>query len=158
MNKILRVMTALILGCSLLVLLSILDLSFLKSEIVEYPILCGHKLTYGICSAPKFNLRRTYYKPSISRQEVLYWTEGFNVERLTKCAVRDRKNWSCKYDDGSAEIGFKDGRCFDHTLSPTVTVSDDVYYVSKLEWLNQQCKDSGLLYPLCLPLVSWISG
>lgn len=157
-NKISKPFKFLVFVYFALLCLSVVDLGFVKSEVTAYPIFCKQKLSYGVCSDPEYSLRRTHYKLIPSRQEVLHWIEGSNVERLTKCAIKDRTNWSCKYNDESAEFGFTDGRYWKYSLkeSSSADLLERVYYVSKTEWRNQSCKDSGMPYLICLPLISWL--
>ena len=87
---------------------------------------------------------------------MLYWVEGFNVERFTKCAVNNRTNWSCKYDDGSAEFGFNNGRYREISFGSGTSSEEYVYYASKWQWLNQGCQRTGLLYPACMALGTFL--
>lgn len=80
---------------------AVIDWGFVKSEIANYPLQCREGIRSGVCKNVAFALRKTTYKVMPDRQEVLHWVQGFRVERLTKCAVRDRQNWSCTYNDGS---------------------------------------------------------
>jgi hypothetical protein len=123
-----------------------IDWSFIKGEIVEYPMMCKTKVNLGNCSQPEVPLNRTTYKPNTSRQEVLYWSEATgDVQKLTKCAVRDRKNWSCKYDDESAEFGFTNGNYWSYSNSEmnsavSLEMNEKMYYLSRWGWMNERCK------------------
>lgn len=133
-----------------------IDWSFIKGEIVEYPMLCKTKVNLGTCSQPEVPLNRTTYKPNANRQEVLYWSEAIgDVERLTKCAVRDRKNWSCKYNDESAEFGFTNGSYWSHSnpeMNSTVgqDMDDRTYYLSRWGWMSERCKMDTSPFALCM--------
>lgn len=143
----------------LLLVIKAFDWGFLKGEITEYPVQCTHKLNYGGCNEPQFTLNKTTYKVLPDRQEVLYWNEASGtVEKLSKCAVKNRKNWSCSYNDDSATFGFTDGRYWSYTnqsMASDVGIEFDAktYYVSKWDWLKLKCRDSGTEGFLCLPLM-----
>ncbi len=144
-----------------LLFVAFIDWGFLKGEITDYPIQCQNKPVYGVCNKKDFALRKTTYKPSVQRQDVVYSTEGFDVKRLTKCAVKDRKNWTCTYDDESAEIGFTNGKFFEVSLKESKFVSEDmfdkIYYVPKHEWIRQSCRDSWINYYLCLLIINYLN-
>lgn len=154
------IISLVILGVVILFVIKVFDWGFFKSEITAYPAMCSEKVALGSCSNPEFTLNRTTYKVLSDRQEVLYWSEvSGDVQRLTKCAVKDRKNWSCKYNDNSAEFGFTNGKYWSYTnesMSSDVGLEMDrkTYYLSRWGWLNLKCKStSGLEKLLCLPVV-----
>lgn len=120
---------------------SISDGGYFSSNISAYPIECSEKRNnINNCEASEYTLRKTRFKVLPDRQEVLRWTEGFPVERLTKCAVSDRSNWSCKWRDESSFFGFKSGTFFDIDLPPAPATYDErTIYVSRLEWLRFKC-------------------
>lgn len=135
-------------------LLSFIDWGFLKSEITKYPVMCKGRVAYNTCDNPEFTLRKTTYKVLPQEQEVSYWTEGFDVQKLTNCAVGDRKNWTCRYNDNSAEFGFSNGSYWEVSLAPSLTaaLAEREYYVSKSRWLHLKCSNSRFHYLLCIPL------
>lgn len=149
----------LIIGFFVILLLKVIDWGFLKSEITEYPVQCKEKVSLNRCNNPYYTLGRTTYKVLPNRQEVLYWNEAIsNIEKLTKCAVKDRKNWSCKYNDESAEFGFRDGQFWHISAGKSTPIVEEltekIYYVSRLEYLNLGCKSSSSIeYLICLPMV-----
>jgi len=88
----------------LLVIYSI-DWGFLKGEVTEYGIAACPN-----CPTGMMTLNEQKYRPSLSRQEVVSWMPGFDfVDRYTKCAVVNRTNWECNYNDGSGRFGFSNG-------------------------------------------------
>jgi hypothetical protein len=119
-----------------LILLSIyvIDWSFLKGEIREYPIApCPE------CSGRVMTLNERVYKPSSTRQDVVSWMPGLGiVDRYTNCAVVNRKNWQCTYNDGSRTFGFSEGKYWnDDSQSKKLGWQ----YISrfrylKVKWLN----------------------
>ena len=117
---------------------------FFRSEITEYPVMCKKEPTLNKCQNPDSTLNKTTYKILKNRQEVLYWSSVDDVPRkLTKCAIKDRKNWSCKYNDESAEFGFKDGKFWNVSLEESI-LNDEyrkVYYPSRTEYLMTGCKN-----------------
>lgn len=136
---------------------SMIDFSFLKGEIIAYGLECEVKPRYNTCPGRTlFAMRARHYKPNKDRQEVLSWTEGFPPERLKDCAVVDRKNWQCRFDDKSATFGFQNGEYFNYP-----TVDKDIYkeyYVSRQEWVRRDCKDSVFSSWYCIPLHGFLRG
>jgi len=137
---------------------AVFDWGFLKGEITAYPIHCEELTGTGGCKKVGFTLRTTTYKPYAESQEVVYWVEGFPPEKLTQCAIRDTRNWSCKYNDGSAQFGFTGGRYWEITLIPGVT--DDfgkkTIYVSRWHWLKESCGGNWKVFFLCAPLMAFL--
>jgi len=84
-----------------------IDWGFIKHEITAYPIHCAHQVGLtGQCDNVDFALRTTTYKIDKKNQAVLNWVQGFEVYKLTNCAIRNRKNWTCQYSDSDTEFGF----------------------------------------------------
>lgn len=123
--------------------------SLFSSEITNYPVLCKEKPILNQCDNPEYTLGKTTYKILSNRQEVLYWHELYKkTERLTKCAIKDKKNWSCKYDDESMEFGFTYGKYWEIS-SKSSSIDDfwgDVYYSSRTEYLMVQCENNILCF------------
>lgn len=77
-------------------------LTLLTIYAIDWGILKGEITKYGIypckdCTAGKWTQNEKKYRPSVSRQEVISWTPGMTgVDKYTKCAVVNRKNWQCK--------------------------------------------------------------
>ncbi len=146
-----------LLGLVLLVFLfKVFDWGFLSSRITEYPAYCKVKVVYNTCSSPAYELNKTVYEVIPARQEVIYTSEGSPPNKLTNCAISDRSNWSCKYSDNSAELGFVNGRYYEVPLtdsSVTQDIKDHGYYLSKWSWLNVSAKYGcgGKFY--CYPLI-----
>jgi hypothetical protein len=141
-----------------ILVLAIIDWGFLKSEITNYIVECSEPPRLGVCKNVKYGLRPTTYKVMPDRQEVVHWTQGFAPERLTKCAVRDRKNWSCKYNDESAEFGFNGGSYWERTLKRGLLDPSTHTTVPRWEWLNQRCEDSALPFLICIPVISFLDS
>jgi len=89
-----------------ILIIYIIDWGFLKSEITKYPVWYISEFGWG-------TLNETVYKVSADRQEVIGHMPGLLVDRYTDCAVVDRKDWSCTYDDKSGRFGFNEGRFWD---------------------------------------------
>jgi hypothetical protein len=55
------------------------------------------------------------YRADADKQTVIKWIEGgiMGPSRLDNCAVRDRLNWRCEYEDGSGGAQMVDGRFSD---------------------------------------------
>jgi hypothetical protein len=129
-----------------------IDFSFLKGEIIAYPMQCDVKTQYGLCPGKtSYAMRATHFKPDYNRQEVAYWVGGLPPDSLKNCTVVDRENWKCEYDDKSDTFGFQNGVYFD---DPPASTPDDPfheYYVSRQVWLQQECNDSIYAGWLCIP-------
>ncbi len=117
------------------------DLGLFKGEITEYSLSCDkEKYVNYRCLEKWLPLNPTTYKPNTNKQQVLYWTLS-DIQTLKKCSVVNRKNWTCRYDDESAEFGFKDGQFWEASLGKSI--SDDLFetrYVSKLEYRLEEMK------------------
>jgi hypothetical protein len=92
----------------------LIDWDFMShSQITEYPILCKDTVVENQCAHPDHTEAVTTYTVNVDGQFVVYSSDSaFNkgvVRRLSKCAVQDRRNWTCKYDDESGEFGFTSG-------------------------------------------------
>lgn len=121
-----------------------------SSEITEYPVMCKEKPVLNRCDNLEYTLSKTTYKVISNRQEVIYWVEDFSPERLTKCAIKDKKNWSCKYNDESAEFGFKDGKFWEISLKPSLLEDqfNRTYYPSRTGYLMVNCENNLLCFLL----------
>lgn len=119
------------------------DFGFFKGEITEYSLSCDKKnyINYR-CTEKWLPLNPSTYKPNTNKQQVLYWSHATsNINTLTKCSVVDRKNWTCKYNDESAEFGFKNGQFWEVSLEKNV--SDDLFefrYVPKYIYRLEEMK------------------
>jgi hypothetical protein len=116
-----------------------------NSEITAYAVICKEKPVLNKCDNPEYAHGKTTYKVNESRQEVIYWVEGFPPERLTKCAIKDKRNWSCKYNDESAEFGFNNGNFWEISLEPSHSEWENdlfsrIYYPSRTEYLMVRCE------------------
>lgn len=138
---------------------SFIDWGFLRGEITEYPIQCNEIIAPNVCKNIEFAQRKTTYKVDYDKQKVFYQTEGFSVEELSDCAIRDRKNWSCKYPDGSAQLGFTDGKFWVIDTPPDPILKEDhIQYVNKASWISQSCHDSWIPYLPCLIVLDRMNG
>lgn len=135
---------------------AVIDWGFVKSEISKYELECSEATRFGVCEKVAYGLRKTTYKVMPDRQEVLHWVQGFPVERLTKCAVRDRKNWSCAFNDNSAEFGFNGGAYWERTRKAGLFDASTRLHISRWQWLNQRCNDSALPSVICFPVISFL--
>jgi hypothetical protein len=143
-------------------LIKLINWDFSGTSITAYPVQCKEKVDYGKCKDPEFTLNKDTYTVLANRQEVL--TNNGITERLSKCAVIDKKNWHCSYDDSSADFGFTNGKYFHitnydvigkETRSLFKELDDKTYYVSRLQWIKIWCKpESGPLQAICFPL--WV--
>lgn len=131
-----------------------------SDEISAYPVQCKTKPEYGICKTePEYTLNKSTYKVNKQRQEVVHWISDFPPDRYTDCAIRDKNNWECTYDDRSGSFGFSNGNFSSYSLKENSTdVFDKTYYVSRREWLDIQARsETGVMYWLAMVLVAWLA-
>lgn len=116
-----------------------IDWGWVRSEITVYSAQCAQKVLNNKCGHHQFTVRPTTYKVMVDQQAVVYWIEGFEVQKVTKCAVANRTSWTCKYDDESAEFGFLDGEYFNRSLDTPSPASKDFaekeYYMPRWKYL-----------------------
>jgi hypothetical protein len=112
-----------------ILLIIVIDWGFLKSEIIKYPI--SYYPEFGWTT-----LNKTTYKVSVKRQDVVGRMADFAPNRYTDCAVVNRKNWSCTYDDGSGSFGFNRGHFWDNDEK-----NDDWKFVSRPVYLYYRWRD-----------------
>lgn len=160
LRKLFKIIGAIVGIYVVFLVLNFVDAGFLKQEITAYSVQCESASTPHLCENVKFALRPTTYKVDAEKQEVLYWTQGFEVQRLKNCAIRDRENWSCKFNDESAEFGFTNGKFWSVDLVESITadLGNKTEYVSRIRWINQSCRDSWIPYLLCLQVIGRIDG
>jgi hypothetical protein len=153
-----------------IVILAAIDWGFLRNEITQYTFACEHDVEYGKCNGVSFPLNPTTFKVMVDRQEVVYWTHLgpslLRPERLTKCAVRDRRNWSCRYNGDSAEFGFSSGAYWETILKPAYMVGMNKrdMHVGRWRYYSEQCGGYVWALLVCRPLeavfsvlMSWLS-
>lgn len=127
------------------------DFSFLKGEIIAYPLQCEVNPEYNSCPGKTlFSLRMSHYKPNVERQDVLHWVGGFSPDLIKDCAVVDRKNWKCQYDDKSATFGFQNGQFFN--ISTNESSLEKEFYVSRSVFIHRSCEGSIFAKWYCIPL------
>jgi len=84
----------------------LIDWHFLKGEIVQY-----ETATCEECPLGKMTLGISVYRPSVSKQEVVWRMPGRGgVNKYTDCTVLNRRSWQCSYFDGSGVFGFNNGK------------------------------------------------
>ena len=99
------------------------------SEIMVYQGWCPSARTdVGTCQSGEEAGNPVTYKASQETQSVVYWFKDQVPSRLTGCAVRDAKNWSCQRGGGYA-TAMVDGR-----LSETSKLGVMFYQVPKYKW------------------------
>lgn len=124
---------------------------FNVDEIRAYVAVCKTKVELNTCDFPNYAQNISTYKVSYSSQRVISETGGI-VTKYTDCSVKDRKNWSCSFDDKSGDFGFTSGTYFDIPNWDKIIIFRDLlekeYYVSRLEFFNLRAKGYGSLYPI----------
>lgn len=80
-----------------------------SDEITEYTMDCYADLVNGRCNGPAMALNPSTYKIDVASQRVIERTAGI-LTPCPNCVVWDRKNWSCRLDDGDLMFGFEKGR------------------------------------------------
>jgi hypothetical protein len=82
-----------------------IDWGFLRSEFTSYEVRCG-QVVNNHCSQPETAVYfATTYK-IFKEQQFVVATE---YVKYTKCAIVDRTNWKCTFDDASGSFGARDG-------------------------------------------------
>lgn len=87
------------------------DWGFLRGEVTVYPAMCsGSEKPVEDCDLIPW-VRTTYRVDYAHNEVIFYWAEGPNADhgKLVKCVIRDRRNWSCDYRDGSGPVHVRDG-------------------------------------------------
>lgn len=125
-------------------LYKLINWDFLGDEVTVYPVVCSYEVGIeGRCDLPAYTLRYHKYKINADRQEVISWVQDFEPTRLTKCAIVNKTNWNCFYDDESAEFGMNNGAFYSRTYIASETIMEldrKTYYVSKMDsnWIQSQ--------------------
>lgn len=80
------------------------------NEIVVYQAWCPTPRTgAGVCQSGEESANPIMYKAYPETQSVVYWFKNHAPSRMTNCAVRDARNWSCGQGEGYA-TAMVDGR------------------------------------------------
>ena len=122
-----------IMGMGLLVIVVIfLFGSTISSKIKSYGYWCEHEVAPVIsvneCRKISFPLNRQTFEIDKKNQRVISWFDDGSPIRTNDCAIRDRRNWSCTYDDGSGSFGFNSGIAWS---SDQFEKGNHVFYVSR---------------------------
>lgn len=116
-----------------------IDFNFLKGEIYAYSLSCSKdKYVNGQCTE-KWLLRvPKAYRPDIKNQRVFYWIgDSPEIKTLNKCSVVNRRNWTCKLDDASAELGFRSGNYWERSLITNSAVPDSLKVKYIPQWQHR---------------------
>ena len=99
------------------------------SEIMVYQGWCSTPISDAkACRGNEESANPVTYKALSDNQTVIYWFEGRAPDRLTNCAVRDAKNWSCGQGEGFSTTMIE-GR-----ISETSKFGVIFYQVPKYRW------------------------
>jgi hypothetical protein len=99
------------------------------SEIVVYQGWCPTAKTQaGVCQTGEESGNPITYKASQETQSVVYWFNNQAPSRMTNCAVRDAKNWSCNQGE-EYSTAMVDGK-----LSEINKLGVMYYQVPKYRW------------------------
>ena len=79
-------------------------------QIAIYSLLCDKPLVNGECRSAALAYPPRYFKVFPDQQRAITWVESFPPQALTRCVIRDVRNWSCRYDDDSARFEMANGR------------------------------------------------
>ena len=108
--------------------LSFDDILF-ANEIAVYQGWCPRLRTEaGVCQVGEESANPVTYKASPETQSVVYWFKDHAPSRMTNCAVRDAKNWSCNQGE-EYSTAMVDGR-----LAETSKLGPMFYQVPKYKW------------------------
>lgn len=145
---------ALLLGVIFIVKLFDVDF-FAGNEIKAYSASCKVKVDeIGICNDPLLPLSITTYKVSYNSQRVISDIGGV-VNKYTDCVVKDRRNWTCSFDDKSGDFGFTSGAYFNIPNWEKVKAKnllEKTYHPSRFEYIDLRIKAGGGCkgyYPIC---------
>ena len=72
-----------------------------RSEVTVYSGWCSEARQNSKCKAKEEAANPTTYKAIVDQQTVVYWIGDGEPSKMTPCAVRDAKNWSCQVGSGS---------------------------------------------------------
>jgi hypothetical protein len=108
----------------------------LSNEVTVYKMFCTKGRVQGECHSEEQTANPTTYKVFVEQQTVVYWIGGASPVRFPFCAVRDIRNWSCKYETGNElpahEYIMNDGEFHETGFTPMV---EDIFYnVSRWHW------------------------
>ena len=113
-----------------------LERIFSSDEVTVYPAKCYEQLKSVENCRRYYSLHRTRYKINEARAEVTYWMPDLEdtglaqqVARLVDCAIRDARNWTCQYPDGSGTVTVRDGQEKQYNIA-----GYQVIYVRKHQW------------------------
>lgn len=123
------------------------------NEIKAYSALCSNQVELNRCNNPSYTGDVKVYTVNVEKQYVLNSNGGYIV-KYTKCAVKDRENWQCSFDDNSGKFGFALGQYYDNPNydiihSATGQAMKKTFYPSRFEYININSKNCGVAYPLC---------
>jgi hypothetical protein len=106
------------------------------TEITVYKASCPELRTKNLkCLKGEFPQAKETYRANSESQTVIYWQDGFAPQRLSGCAVRDSKNWSCtKHEDYTKNM-------VDGIFSDTSEFAGIYYQTSKLQWYKLWLKN-----------------
>ena len=133
----------------ILITIYAVDWGFLRSELTVRPVVCMEALESGKCNSSSHILDTMTFKVKPTKQEVLHWTNTklgkSPIDTLVNCSVRSSKNWSCLYNDESAEFGFESGKFWKNVLIDDIPeITARTYYVSRFEWLKLRWVSIGI--------------
>ncbi len=131
----------------------ILGLTFFSDDIKAYSATCKDEVKLNICNNPEYASNITTYSVNVGQQYVITSAGGY-VSKYTKCAIKDRNNWQCSFNDNSGNFGFAEGRYFDFPNYEMVSdfskkLMEKTYYLSRFEFINLQSKSCEFAYPFC---------
>ena len=72
-----------------------------RSEVTVYFGSCTEARQNSKCKAKEEAANPATYKAIVDQQTVVYWIGDGEPSRMTPCAVRDAKNWSCQIGNGN---------------------------------------------------------
>jgi hypothetical protein len=120
-----------------------IDWQFLSdSKITHYELVCQGKMQGEACAGDWVQWGYTLYVVNPASQAVVSQTQGQPPQRLTSCAVVDKKNWKCKGSSGgSVWVGFTNGAYWDgfevfEGVTPPPTNTPGFKSVSRLDYIT----------------------
>lgn len=105
-----------------------------SNEVVIYTAFCPTTPVREHCAQDEEWSGRTTYKANFEGQFVLYWVDGSEINKYSKCAVLDRLNWSyeagMRPDNVPIKMVMQDGKFTDGYGG----IGPNFYNVSAIDW------------------------
>ena len=122
-----------------LIALAVIGCASKAGEVTIYPLFCSTPLHNGHCDDGDWLvLKRIVFKVSKTKQSVSYSTPGEadSPKQLTKCVVRDTRDWQCSDPDGATEMRMASGEFSSHIVKKTTGSDAKKYYDKRKRYVS----------------------